>query len=115
MVRLTCMLRRKAGMSREEFHDHWINVHGPLIRNSKAGSFVLRYEQHPRTNYGDVDDGGFDGVTYQWFASMDDYNAHTMAEDFGVMWTDIESFLDTSQLHFVLTEEPIVVINTVGA
>jgi len=113
VIRLTCMLRRKAGMSREEFHDHWINVHGPLIARSKSGSYVLRYEQHPRTNYPEVDDGGFDGVTVQWFATMEDYEASLMAEDFGEMWADIESFLDTSQLHFVLTEEPRLVINKI--
>jgi hypothetical protein len=52
-------------------------------------------------------------VTVQWFATMEDYEASLMAEDFGEMWADIESFLDTSQLHFVLTEEPRLVINKI--
>ena len=34
-----------------------------------------------------------------------------MAEpDFSDMWKDIESFLDTDRLHFVLTEHPRLVI-----
>jgi hypothetical protein len=34
-----------------------------------------------------------------------------MAEpDFSVMWQDIETFLDTDKLHFVLTEDPLVVM-----
>jgi uncharacterized protein (TIGR02118 family) len=108
MVRLTCLLRRKAGMTPAEFHQHWEEVHATLIPTLEAGSFVVRYEQHPKPleSYQGDDDPGFDGVTLQWFASMDDYNAHMAAPDFGVMWADIESFLDTDQLHFIVTEEP---------
>ena len=79
MVRLTCLLRRKEGLSPAEFHAHWREVHGPLIAASKSGSHVLRYEQHPRPldDYsGDGDSRGFDGVTVQWFESMDAYRAH---------------------------------------
>ena len=39
MVRLTCLLRRKAGLTPAEFHEHWRTVHGPLIAASQsAGS-----------------------------------------------------------------------------
>lgn len=111
MVRLTCLLRRKAGLSPTEFHEHWRTVHGPLVRSSRSGSHVLRYEQHPRplSDYSGEDDPGYDGVTVQWFASMDEYRAH-MAEDFAVVWADIETFLDTERLEFVVTEDPRVVM-----
>lgn len=42
----------------------------------------------------------------QWFEDMDSYRAHMAEPDFSSIWTDIERFLDTDQLHFVLTEEP---------
>ena len=48
MVRLTCLLRRKDGLTPAEFHAYWQDVHGPLIKSSKSGSHVVRYEQHPR-------------------------------------------------------------------
>ena len=114
MVRLTCLLRRKEGLSPAQFHAHWREVHGPLIAATKSGSHVLRYEQHPRPldDYsGDSDsDSGFDGVTVQWFESMDAYRAHMAEPDFGEIWADIERFLDTDRLHFVLTEHPRVVM-----
>jgi hypothetical protein len=112
VVRLTCLLRRKPGLTPEEFHEHWREVHGPLIVALQCGSHVLRYEQHPRpmSGYTGADDGGFDGVTVQWFESMDAYNAHTTESDFPVMWKDVESFLDTDRLHFILTEDPRLVI-----
>ena len=108
MVRLTCLLRRKPGLTPEEFHEHWRTVHGPLIPALQCGSYVVRYEQHPRpmSDYSAGDDGGFDGVTVQWFENMDGYNAHMAAPDFSVMWKDVESFLDTDRLHFIVTEEP---------
>ena len=108
MVRLTCILRRKEGLTPAEFHAHWRDVHGPLIASSKSGQHVLRYEQHPRPldDYAGDADPGFDGVTVQWFENMDAYRAHMQEPDFGDIWADIERFLDTDQLHFVLTEHP---------
>jgi uncharacterized protein (TIGR02118 family) len=116
MVRLTCMLRRKDGLTPAEFHAHWREVHGPLIAASQSGSHVLRYEQHPRPldDYAGDDDPGFDGVTVQWFENMDAYRAHMGEPDFADMWQDIETFLDTDKLHFVLTEHPILVMGDEG-
>ncbi len=117
MVRLTCMLRRKDGMSPAEFHAHWREVHGPLIAGSKSGQYVVRYEQHPRSldDYSGDDDPGFDGVTVQWFESMADYNAHMSEPDFPDIWTDIERFLDTHRMHFILTEHPRVIMGDEAA
>lgn len=112
MVRLTCLLRRKQGLTPAEFHAHWREVHGPLIARSAAGRHVVRYEQHPRPldDYAGDDDPGYDGVTVQWFESMDAYRAHMAEPDFPDIWTDIEQFLDTDRLHFVVTEDPHVVM-----
>jgi uncharacterized protein (TIGR02118 family) len=112
MVRLTCLLRRKPGLTPTEFHHHWLTVHGPLIPTTLSGSHVVRYEQHPRplADYSDDDDPGFDGVTVQWFASMEEYRAHMAEEDFAAVWADVATFLDTDRLEFVLTEHPRVVI-----
>ena len=34
MIKLVCFFRRKVGMSREDFHAHWLSSHGPLIRDT---------------------------------------------------------------------------------
>jgi uncharacterized protein (TIGR02118 family) len=116
MVRLTCLLRRKAGMTPAEFHDHWRNVHGPLIGTTRSGSHVLRYEQHPRplSDYHGDEDPGYDGVTLQWFESMDEYRSHMAEDDFAVVWADITTFLDVDRLEFVVTESPRLVSGTDG-
>ena len=113
MVVLTCLVRRKAGMSPEEFHRYWLERHGPLVASTRSGSYVVRYEQHHRAleDYGDEDDGGFDGVTVQWFASRADYEAHVAAPDFGDVWADIEQFLDVDRLTYVLTDTTEVIVD----
>jgi uncharacterized protein (TIGR02118 family) len=116
VVRLTCLLRRKAGLTPGEFHEHWRTVHGALIAASLSGRHVLRYEQHPRplSDYRGDDDPGFDGVTVQWFENMEGYQAHMAEPDFSAIWEDIERFLDTDQLHFIVTEDPHLVMGDPG-
>jgi uncharacterized protein (TIGR02118 family) len=113
MVKLTCLVRRKSGMSPEEFHTYWREVHGPLVASTKSGSHVIRYIQHHRAldDYSGNDDSGYDGVTEQWFASMSEYRAHIAEPDFARVWADVETFLDTDKLDFVLTEEPVVIVD----
>ena len=98
-------------------HAYWQDVHGPLIKSSKSGSHVVRYEQHPRplSDYKGDADAGFDGVTVQWFESKEDYQAHMAEPDFPDIWADIGHFLDTEQLHFIVTEHPRVVMGDDGS
>lgn len=112
MVRLTAILRRKPGMTPKEFHEYWRNHHGPLVMSTKNGSYVVRYEQHhrPLEDYQGDDDPGYDGVTVQWYESKETYEASLAEEDFtSVVAQDIAKFLDLDRLHFVVTEDPVVI------
>lgn len=111
MVKLTAVLHRKPGMSPEEFHRYWRDVHGPLVASTKSGSHVLRYEQHPRplADYG-PGGAGPDGVTEQWFESREAFFASIAEDDYRLIAADTEKFLDLGALVWVLTDEPRVVI-----
>ena len=114
MVKLTCLVRRKAGMSPAEFHAYWRENHGPLVTSTESGSHVVRYVQHHRSleDYGSDDDGGFDGVTEQWFESMDEYRrARRRPRLPRRSGPTSRSFLDVDRLFFVLTEEPVVIVD----
>lgn len=114
MVKLTCLLKRKKGMTPAEFQAYWRDHHGPLITRLQCGRHVLRYEQHPRSldDYENDDDrSGYDGVTVQWFASMEAYQAHATESDAAEMMADLPKFLDLEHLEFVVTERPRVVID----
>lgn len=114
MIRLVTLLKRKAGTTHDEFLEHWHERHGPLIARSSAASYVRRYEQHPAA-WPEPGSGqpepDWDGVTVQWFDSVEDFHAHMHEPDFPEMMADIARFLETSQLHWVLCEEPVVVLD----
>lgn len=45
MIRLVFLLRRKAELSLAEFHDYWLNKHGPLVAGFAGDLNILRYVQ----------------------------------------------------------------------
>lgn len=45
MIRLTFVLRRKAGMSLDEFQQYWRENHGPLVAKHATTLNILRYVQ----------------------------------------------------------------------
>jgi uncharacterized protein (TIGR02118 family) len=108
MVRLISLLKRKSGLSHDEFLAYWHDNHGPLIAASSAAGYVRRYTQHPRA--AGLGDDTWDGVTIQEFDSVDAFHAHMGEPDFGAMMDDLEQFLDTSQIQYVVCDEPTVVL-----
>ena len=114
MVKLFAMLRRKEGMTHEEFVDHWVNSHGPLIAGTPSlARHIVRYEQHVR-HVPDAIAGneGYDGVTVQWFDSMDGFVGFMREPEYAdLIHPDEQRFLDMSGLVYLITEEPILVID----
>lgn len=105
---LFAFVKRKEGMSREDFFDYWHNVHGPLIRDTpELGGRTLRYEQHPARA---DDQSGWDGVAMQKFASWDEFLAMLSGPAGDAMRADEANFLDSSSIKVVFTEAKVVVI-----
>ena len=79
MIKLTFCLRRRDGMTLDEFQRYWRDEHGPLVRRHADTLGIRRYVQlHRRPS--PVDDalrasrGGpepYDGVAELWFDSVD--------------------------------------------
>ncbi|KAJ5084077.1 hypothetical protein NUU61_008656 [Penicillium alfredii] len=46
LVRLTMAVYRNPALSEEEFHRHWSQVHGPLVREWLAKNGIIRYTQN---------------------------------------------------------------------
>jgi uncharacterized protein (TIGR02118 family) len=112
MIKLLAMIKRKDGLTPEEFHRHWREVHGPLIRATKSGSYVVRYEQHhrPLDDYGNRIVSDYDGVTVQWFRSMEDFYASIAEPDYAEIAADVERFIDSASIVWLLTEDAEVII-----
>ena len=72
MIKMTMFLKRKAGMSHDDFVKHHIEVHGPQFRSiPEAQTHCLRYIQtHPVELKTDVaQNADFDGTAELWFDS----------------------------------------------
>ena len=107
-MKLFAFIKRKEGMSREDFLAYWHEQHGPLIRDTPGlGDRTIRYEQHPARP---DDRSGWDGVAVQEFASWDDFLAMLDGAPGEKMRADEANFLDSASIKVVFTEDPVVII-----
>lgn len=112
MARLICLLKRKPGMSVEEFREHWQTRHGPLVRGTEAcARHVTFYEQYLPADSPVPLGKGFDGVTIMGFATPEDFLAFVAEPDYAThIQPDEASFLDLDGLVGIMVDEPTSVI-----
>ncbi len=88
MVKLTFCLKRKAGLSLEEFQSYWYEKHAPLVRQHAETLRIKRYVQTHALNH-DFNAAirasrnapeAFDGVAELWWDSIDDLLAPGQTE-----------------------------------
>lgn len=122
MIKMICFLKRKVGLSRDDFREHWLHRHGPLVASlPDFRRHIVRYEQNCRldSDYARDEDGavaGFDGVTIQWFASRRDFYSFAMEPSYkDTIFLDEAKFLDRASLSFLLCHEPDVVFDDAPA
>ena len=106
---LHCFVKRRDGMSHEEFLDYWRNHHGPLIRDTpELARWTKRYVQHAAHP---KDSSGYDGVAVQEFASWDDFIAMITGPAGELMRNDEANFLSQKDIAVVFTTDPVVMID----
>ncbi len=80
MIKLTFCVCRKEGISEEDFHDYWLNKHGPLVKSVAKDLKIHRYVQSHAidtpANEGVRAARGaperLDGIAELWWKSLDD-------------------------------------------
>lgn len=94
MLKLTFCLRRKPGMTRDEFQDYWFNNHAPLVKHHADATGTFQYVQcHTRENKltelirrgkrgpsGDLPEG-YDGVAQIYWESRESFWAAAKRPD----------------------------------
>jgi uncharacterized protein (TIGR02118 family) len=113
MVTLIAMLKRKAGLSHEEFEQHWRDRHGPLIASiPDVARHVGSYSQYPRAVAPGHFTGssGFDGVTVMTFESLDAFEAFISEPSYAEVHEDERLFLDLDGMVVVMAGEQRVII-----
>jgi uncharacterized protein (TIGR02118 family) len=110
MIKLVFTLRRREGMTREEFQRYWREEHAPLVKRHADTLGIRRYVQtHARDT--DLDDffassrGGqpsfYDGVAELWWDSLEDLVSELLEDE--------RRFIDLPRSPLWLGEENVVV------
>ncbi len=120
MLKLTFCLRRLAALSLAEFHDYWLNKHGPLVRSLQPSLGMVRYGELHRLP-GDMADGmrlargppePYDGVAELWWESEETWRAaarHPEAREANlILLADEARFIDLAHSPLWLNHEPVV-------
>ena len=80
MIKLVFTLKRREGLSREEFQRYWREEHAPLVKRHAATLGIRRYVQtHARATDLDAavagprgsEPGAYDGVAELWWDSLE--------------------------------------------
>lgn len=109
LLKVSCFLTRRPGMSHDEFHRYWTEVHTPMLAKPMPGApKVYRYVQLypiPETVPG-LRTAPYDGVAEIWFGSLADAAAMFTSDHYNtVVAKDEEKFLDRSKTAFLYAHE----------
>lgn len=122
MIKLVFTLRRREGMTREDFQRYWREKHAPLVQRHAATLHIRRYIQvHLRET--DLDEAVaalrgsqprfYDGVAELWWDSLEDLTA-VFSSDAGQaaaqeLLEDEQQFIDLPNSPLWLGEENAVI------
>jgi len=105
MIKGMSLIKRKPGLSREEFSRHYEEVHVPLaLRHFPFKRYVRNYVITPPG----IEEPDFDCITEVWFDTMEDCQAaaeFSVSEAYRVISEDEDRFMDRSKIVAFLVEE----------
>jgi uncharacterized protein (TIGR02118 family) len=102
MVKLVYCLRRKPGLSLEEFSRYWHEVHGPIGRRIPG---LLRLVQSHAIADPDNKQPGYDGMAELWFDNVAALRAARRSSAWQTSTSDEQNFVDTAHTALFLTVE----------
>jgi uncharacterized protein (TIGR02118 family) len=89
-------------MSVEEFREHWVNSHAPIVRDGYAG--LRGYELHTVTRVPGDGEAPYDGVAILSWESRDDMKADVTSPAAQAATDDMATFTSGSGVLFVETD-----------
>ena len=108
MIKRMSLLKRKPEMTSEQFDEHWLKIHGPMIAElpglrhyvqNKPSEKVSGAAQIPVTDAGDQ----VDGITELYFDSVEDMEAAYTSEQGQKCFADGQLFIGSATT-FTVTE-----------
>lgn len=110
MIKMIITIKRKAGMTHEEFVHYQSKIHVPLLLSiPEAVQYIKRFVVSYPINAHDYSGPDYDSVVEGWFNSMEGMNALYFSENFIKKVTpDHKNFMDLSAYGRIVCEEDIV-------
>jgi len=117
MIKLVYVLERRADVAPKDFHDYWLNAHGPKVRGHAKAIRAKRYVQShlidTPANEGLRAPRGMlppvAGITEVWWHSLEDFNAANTdpagLEAVADLAADEATFIDIGKSQIFLTQE----------
>ena len=98
MVKAIYLIRRKPGMSHEDFHRYWREVHGAIASRIPG---LRRYVQCHAMQ----DGSEYDGAAEAWFDDMDAVRRAVASEEYATARADEARFIDLARTTLIFTDE----------
>jgi uncharacterized protein (TIGR02118 family) len=109
MIKLLLTLKRRAGMSPQEFKAYRQHVHEPLLLALPEAKYMRRFVVSYPLAVAGFGEPSYDAVVETWFDSLQDLNALFFSENFQTkVDPDHANFLDLTQVGTLICEELVV-------
>jgi uncharacterized protein (TIGR02118 family) len=113
MVKVLTFLKRKPGMSVEDFQGYWLTRHPEVVMRLPG---VRRYVQsHTLPSAYRKGEPVYDGIAEVWADGTDALRAMTRSPENAGVQADEANFIDRATMGFLVTEERVIVEGAVGA
>lgn len=99
MTKVHIWLRKKAGMSDEEFRDYWVNTHAPIA--GEGYEHLKSYVVSLVTRVPDGQEKPYDGVAELSWNDREGFKADMKSETAGRSTKDLENFTESFGLLFI--------------
>jgi len=109
MVKFMGLLKRKPGMTREEFWKHWREVHAPLVLRTTPG--LRRYVLNPAVILPSGREFQYDGIVEIWYDNLEalrEVRKWESTPDGKAVIDDGNNFIDHSKSVNVVVEETVI-------
>ena len=109
MVKLIAIMKRKDGLTYEEFSRYWYEKHGPLAAKAIPG--LRKYVQNHAVKLPGRGEPPIDGVAELWFDDLESFQAMTgwrMSDEGKILLDDEKSFMNMSKVIAFVAEERVI-------
>jgi len=111
MIKMIITIKRREGMSHEEFVRYQREIHRPLLESiPETRQYIRRFVVSFPIPAPDYSGPSYDSVVEAWFDSMGDMNALYFSENFlSKVNPDHVNFMDLSSYGRIVAEEEVVI------